>query len=117
MKNKRFKKTRTKFLSAINRGVNFYRDLDIKLCQPPEISPKKPPWKLNRYTINMELSNLNTQNTNAIIFSKNFKFIKNQFSNHTFIYTDGSKTQNSTSFSITTEEQTLKIGVGAQMLK
>ena len=50
-----------------------------------------PPWTLHRPTVNLELSSLSKKDTPSPVFIQKFNEIKNEHSNCTPIYTDGSK--------------------------
>jgi len=97
--------------SAIINSSKLCKQQNINLRPLPEINSKLPPWNIPNDIINTDLTQLDPHNTNQSITLQCFLNLKNKFKNHTFLYTDGSKTQNTTSYAITTENDPLKIGL------
>ena len=63
-------------------------DLDqIAMCAVP----KAPPWLLNRPNVNLSLATDKKGTTEPTVFLNKFREIKDEHSNRTAIYTDGSK--------------------------
>lgn len=70
-----------------------------------------PPWSFNPKAIDTSLHIFNKNNTNPIQYHAMFNEVKNKYSNYTFIYTDGSKINQNISYSITLENEIIKISI------
>ena len=55
------------------------------------IIPVVPPWTLHQPRVNLDISNLSTNDTSPIVFIQNYIEIKDEHSYCTPIYTDESK--------------------------
>lgn len=62
-----------------------------------------PPWTIELPLLDMTLSNHRKNNTSNFTYLAGYQKIKNKFRNSTFIYTDGSKSNNDVGCSIVTE--------------
>ncbi|MCG8430697.1 MAG: endonuclease/exonuclease/phosphatase family protein [Candidatus Omnitrophica bacterium] len=54
-------------------------------------SPEIPPWLLRKPEINLELSELKKAETSAETYINNYEALKNKYSDHEHVFTDGSK--------------------------
>ncbi|GFO25213.1 RNA-directed DNA polymerase from mobile element jockey [Plakobranchus ocellatus] len=50
-----------------------------------------PPWEEHNINVNISLTKLNKENTSEVAYQKEFFRIKEKFSNHYAVFTDGSK--------------------------
>ena len=55
------------------------------------VIPEVPPWTLHQPRVNLDLSNLCKKDTSSLVFIQKYNEIKDEHSNCTPIYTDGSK--------------------------
>jgi len=60
---------------------------------------------------NTTLSKYNKSTTPPTIFHQLFRTLKSSYPNHNFVFTDGSKSGGITTYSITTETATIKLGL------
>ena len=76
-------------------GIRIAKDLEdmnINLEDiQPLTTPKTPPWVLLRPNINLELSKLEKSQTDPQTYIQTFHMLSDTFTDHTHIYTDGSK--------------------------
>ena len=63
---------------------------EIKI-NPKAILPKTAPWTINQPIIKLDLIKLSKTKTHPITFQENFLNIPNNFPDHLYIYTNGSK--------------------------
>ena len=70
---------------------------------------KTPPWFFRPTSIDTSLHTFSKPNTPPLQFRKMFAALKDELSDHEFIYTDGSKNVYSVSYSITTDSRVLKV--------
>lgn len=98
-----------KIKSSIERSILILKSDNLPYL-PQKITFLQPPWLFPQYSINTSLRIHNKQITPPHIYRQHFSRLKNEYNNHTFIYTDGSRQNNVTGYAITTEAHTLKYG-------
>lgn len=72
------------------------------------VPQKLPPWKITTPEINLSLCNYNKGKTHPITFKEKFEEIIEKFPEHTHIYTDGSKQNNTTTSAAIINKETRK---------
>lgn len=89
--------------STIYRSIQICQNLGLPLDIIKSSSTHHQPWYLNTCTLNTTLHNYTKSNCSPEQYQLIFNELKNTLYDHEFIFTDGSKTDTSISFSITTE--------------
>ena len=79
------------------RMESIYKEADIPLTNIHKISTfKTPPWKIATPKLDQSLCKYEKKITHPLIFQEKFEKIKEKYPEHTHIYTDGSKLNNTT---------------------
>ena len=91
-----------KKISTIRRCVTLANDLPLELRPQLIKQSTEPPWKIKKTTFITDLEVFPKDKTPPIVYHQKFLQVKEtlQKNGWNFLYTDGSKTTNSTSFSI-----------------
>lgn len=84
-------------------------DLTIKPIKIPAL--KNPPWNLRNDSIDTSLHLHLKGNTLSLQYKLYFGNIVEKLKEYSFIYTDGSKSPESTSFAVTYEDRTIKVSL------
>ena len=72
------------------------------------ILPETPPWTMKQTEINLNLKKKSKLNTNPIEYHDELQHIKLQYPDYSFLYTDGSKSNNHTGCAATYNNTTIK---------
>ena len=78
------------------------------MTSTPRSSRQVPPWTVPRITTDTDWGKHDKKQTNPNTFKSLFWELSQKYQNHTHIYTDGSKIQNGTGYSIVSEHSTIK---------
>lgn len=95
--------------STIVRCINFSRNINLQI-QPIIIKKQtEPPWQTNKHSFILSLVGLPKGTTSPSIYKQMFNNITDSFirSNWVFLYTDGSKSTNFTTFATVTQDGSL----------
>ena len=95
--------------STLYRMVQNCNILDIPLHTSTTRFKRIPPWFLNKECINLSLSYFYKDNTSDSLYRTMFLNLKEEYNDHKIIFTDGSKTNNSVTYSVTTENSIIKV--------
>mgnify|MGYP004573409177 CR=1 FL=1 len=104
------KKTKPQnIVSSLERTIKFCKNHDIPYL-PDNLNTKHTPsWTLKTHTINTSLNKNTKNNTPSDTYTKLFAEIQSKLTNYNFIYTDGSKLNNHTAYSIIEQNKITEI--------
>lgn len=97
-----------KYQSVLSKIVCFCKSHDIPFNVRQPVTNNRPNWIFNNSTIITSLNNLSKSTTNPILYQSEFREIKNTLNDHTFIFTDGSKSDLTITYSIIMSDKILK---------
>jgi len=101
-------KRRTRLQSVLRKAFQFSKDSGTFTPPIKPYKQKTPPWFFSKDTVNPSLHHTTKAITPPTEFQKKFISLKVNFHNYGFIYTDGSKSAQGVSYSITTERTVIK---------
>lgn len=93
--------------SALSRIVLFCEELNIPFNRPIQ-RIRMPQWELDQNLIDTSLRKYNKEQTIPDIYSKELKVIQNNLIGHSFLFTDGSKSKERTSYSLVENKNIIK---------
>ena len=103
---KKLKRKRTpKKQSALDKSIDFAKTHHIVLENTPIKKQNNPPWNIRETSLVLNLSTLKKDETNPEIFLAEFQSIVAAHTNYLLIFTDGSKSQHGTGFSIVVQQR------------
>lgn len=100
-----------KVQSVIYRSVQKCRDLNIPVKANISDLEKHAPWVLSRNIFDISMTKYLKSNTNPLLYQTLFNEIRHKLYGYIFLYTDGSKSDISSSFSLTTENEIINISL------
>ena len=100
---KDFKALKKNTNCVLARAIEILRVWNINISITKTPLPSNTSWYIPEHSIIKSMSTIKKHETSNTVYQSLFLEIKNKFKDHTFIYTDASKINNNTSFSITLE--------------
>lgn len=96
-----------KIPSAIYRTMANCKDINLQFQTSIKTPKLLPPWTLDQKSINLSLHQFFKTTADASQYRSMFSMIKESLDKYKFLYTDGSKSRDLTSYSITTEDKVI----------
>jgi len=102
---------RPRLQSVLRKAFQFSKDNGTFTPPIKPYKQKTPPWFFSKDTVNLSLHYTTKAITPPTVYQQKFISLKENFHNYGFIYTDGSKSAQGVSYSVTTETTVIKTAI------
>lgn len=89
-----------KIPSTLSRIIQFSKKLNLPFNTIQPSLNKSPNWTINLSTIDTSLNENKKSSTDNTIYQQRFNEIQHKLNDHSFLYTDGSRTENGVSYGV-----------------
>lgn len=93
-----------KIKSSLHNTIHLSKQLQIQISPITTTKENTPHWVINDRSFNTSLHYTTKANTPPIIYQHKFREYKNTMKDRIFLFTDGSKSSDGASYSLTTEK-------------
>ena len=100
----------------MQRTIQFGKEHNFIIENKAKAKQKHPPWSFTNNSLDLSLVKWQKDSTNRCIFMSEYQEIIENHKNKIFLYTDGSKTQSDTAYSIIIKQDNQTLTVKTALL-